>query len=163
MVIEKTAADALLPNADQTRTVGLVTLPGAFVGVRLSSGSAAQAGAVQILILIALVLSQSCAVALTIELVARGRIRRSNGATTSHPRHLFRKRLRRTGFRCSGRHGDSNVARSGAPGLPAWLTAGRMMPRHLAAGALAVLAAWPAAGPALGFLQFVLIPAKAAI
>ena len=57
MVIEKTAADALLPNADQTRTVGLVTLPGAFVGVRLSSGSAAQAGAVQILILIALVLS----------------------------------------------------------------------------------------------------------
>jgi hypothetical protein len=38
-----------------------------------------------------------------------------------------------------------------------------MMPRHLAAGALAVLAAWPAAGPALGFLQFVLIPAKAAI
>ena len=57
MVIEKTAADALLPNLDQTRTVGLVTLPGAFVGVLLSTGSAAQAGAVQILILIALVLS----------------------------------------------------------------------------------------------------------
>ncbi len=49
-IIGATATDALLPNLDQTRTVGLVTLPGAFVGVLLSTGSAAQAGAVQILI-----------------------------------------------------------------------------------------------------------------
>ncbi len=57
-IIGATATDALLPNLDQTRTVGLVTLPGAFVGVLLSTGSAAQAGAVQILILLAILLSQ---------------------------------------------------------------------------------------------------------
>lgn len=71
-VIDRVAATSLLPTVDSTRTVGLVTLPGAFVGVLLSTGSAAQAAAVQILILIALLLSQTCAVAVTIELIARG-------------------------------------------------------------------------------------------
>ncbi len=75
-VIGATAADALLPNLDQTRTVGVVTLPGAFVGVLLATGSATQAGAVQILILLAILLSQTCAVAVTIELIARGKIAR---------------------------------------------------------------------------------------
>lgn len=76
-VIDRVAATSLLPTVDSTRTVGLVTLPGAFVGVLLSTGSAAQAAAVQILILIALLLSQTCAVAVTIELIARGIIRRA--------------------------------------------------------------------------------------
>jgi putative ABC transport system permease protein len=75
-IIGQAATHALLPNLDSTRTVGLVTLPGAFVGVLLSTGSAAQAGAVQILVLIALMLSQTCGVAATIELVARGSITR---------------------------------------------------------------------------------------
>jgi UDP-glucose/iron transport system permease protein len=79
-VIARTTADALLPNVDQARTAGLVTLPGAFVGVLLSTGSAAQAGAVQVLVLIALLLSQSCGVAVTAELVARGRITRRRNA-----------------------------------------------------------------------------------
>ncbi|MGN2639369.1 ABC transporter permease [Nocardia takedensis] len=70
------APDALLPGVDQTRTVGLVTLPGAFVGVLVASGSAYQAAAVQILVLLALLLAQSVAVAVTIELVARGLVRR---------------------------------------------------------------------------------------
>jgi len=74
LVIRESAPDALLPNVDQTRTAGLVTLPGAFVGVLLSTGSAAQAGAVQVLVLIGLLLAQACGVALTIELVARGRL-----------------------------------------------------------------------------------------
>jgi len=82
-VIGLSAADALLPNLDQTRTVGVVTLPGAFVGVLLSTGSAAQAGAVQILILLALLLSQTCAVAVTIELIARGTIARASAVTIS--------------------------------------------------------------------------------
>ena len=76
-IIGESAANALLPNLDSTRTVGLVTLPGAFVGVLLSTGSATQAGAVQILVLIALLLSQTCGVAATIELVARGMITRA--------------------------------------------------------------------------------------
>ena len=73
-VIGRATADALLPNVDQARTAGLVTLPGAFVGVLLSTGSAAQAGAVQVLVLVALLLSQSCGVAVTSELVARGKV-----------------------------------------------------------------------------------------
>ncbi|WP_459958833.1 ABC transporter permease [Nocardia sp. IFM 10818] len=76
-IIRTTAGDALLPGVDQTRTVGLVTLPGAFVGVLMASGSAAQAAAVQVLVLLGLLLAQSCAVATTIELVARGRISRT--------------------------------------------------------------------------------------
>ncbi|WP_082965387.1 ABC transporter permease [Mycobacterium sp. ACS1612] len=75
-IIGQTASNALLPNLDSTRTVGLVTLPGAFVGVLLSTGSAAQAAAVQILVLIALLLSQTCGVAATVELIARGMISR---------------------------------------------------------------------------------------
>ena len=89
LVIARTTADALLPNLDQTRTVGLVALPGAFVGVLLSTGSATQAGAVQILVLIALLLSQTCGVAVTVELVARGRIIRDVDVQTRHrPRTL---------------------------------------------------------------------------
>ncbi|MDT5065629.1 MAG: UDP-glucose/iron transport system permease protein [Mycobacterium sp.] len=76
-IIERPLFDALLPNLDQARTAGLVTLPGAFVGVLLATGSAAQAAAVQVLVLISLVLSQACGVAVTGELVARGRIVRS--------------------------------------------------------------------------------------
>ncbi|MGO4613846.1 ABC transporter permease [Nocardia sp. 2YAB30] len=81
-IIRPTAGDALLPGVDQTRTVGLVTLPGAFVGVLLASGSPAQAAAVQILVLIGLLLAQSCAVAVTIELVARRKVRRTGGGET---------------------------------------------------------------------------------
>jgi putative ABC transport system permease protein len=84
-VIERPLTDALLPNLDQARTAGLVTLPGAFVGVLLATGSAAQAGAVQVLVLIALMLAQACGVAVTGELVARGRIVRV-GATPGAPR-----------------------------------------------------------------------------
>ena len=82
LIIQPSAPDALLPNVDQARTAGLVTLPGAFVGVLLSTGSAVQAGAVQILVLVGLLLSQSCGVALTIELVARGRLTRPGQVPT---------------------------------------------------------------------------------
>ncbi len=75
-VIERPLTDALLPNLDQARTAGLVTLPGAFVGVLLATGSAAQAGAVQVLVLVSLLLAQACGVAVVGELVARGRITR---------------------------------------------------------------------------------------
>jgi putative ABC transport system permease protein len=88
-IIGQSATNALLPNLDSTRTVGLVTLPGAFVGVLLSTGSAAQAGAVQILILL---LSQTCGVAATVELIARGLITREKPArfALSPASRLFR-------------------------------------------------------------------------
>lgn len=63
---------ALVPGLDQTRTVGLVTLPGAFVGVLLAGASPWQAGATQLLILLGLLVVQAVAVAVTVELVARG-------------------------------------------------------------------------------------------
>jgi putative ABC transport system permease protein len=78
MVIERPLSDALLPNLDQARTAGLVTLPGAFVGVLLATGSAAQAGAVQVLVLVSLLLAQVCGVAVVGELVARGMIVRTH-------------------------------------------------------------------------------------
>lgn len=77
IVIRHPASEALLPGLDQTRTVGLVTLPGAFVGVLLASGSPTQAAAVQILVLAGIMLAQACAVATTIELAARGQLRRA--------------------------------------------------------------------------------------
>lgn len=67
------ASDALLPGLDQTRTVGLVTLPGAFVGMLLGGASPVQAGAVQLFVLVALMAVQAAAVATVLELVARGR------------------------------------------------------------------------------------------
>lgn len=67
---------ALLPALDQTRTVGLVALPGAFVGVLLGGGSAVQAGATQLLVLVALLAVEAIAVAVTVEMVASGMLRR---------------------------------------------------------------------------------------
>ncbi|MFD4633895.1 ABC transporter permease [Streptomyces sp. NPDC058284] len=75
-IVRPAASDALLPGLDQTRTVGLVTLPGAFVGMLLGGASPVLAGAVQLFVLIALMAVQSVAVAVTVELVARGRLHR---------------------------------------------------------------------------------------
>jgi putative ABC transport system permease protein len=80
LVCRPTAGHALVPALDQTRTVGLVTLPGAFVGVLLGGGSAVQAGATQLMVLVALLAVEAIAVAATIELVARGSLRRPAGA-----------------------------------------------------------------------------------
>lgn len=76
LVAREAASDALLPGLDQTRTVGLVTLPGAFVGMLLGGASPLQAGAVQLFVLVALMTVQAVAVALVLELVARGRLHR---------------------------------------------------------------------------------------
>ncbi|MFI6088026.1 ABC transporter permease [Streptomyces sp. NPDC051218] len=76
-VIRPAASDALLPGLDQTRTVGLVTLPGAFVGMLLGGASPVLAGAVQLFVLIALMAVQAIAVATTVELVARGHLNRT--------------------------------------------------------------------------------------
>ncbi|SNT60490.1 putative ABC transport system permease protein [Asanoa hainanensis] len=66
------AAEALVPALDQTRTVGLVTLPGAFVGVLLGGASPIEAGAAQLLVLVGLLAVETIAAVLTVEIVARG-------------------------------------------------------------------------------------------
>lgn len=77
------ASGALIPALDQTRTVGLVTLPGAFVGMLLGGASPVDAGAVQLFVLIALLATEAVAIAVVLELVGRGLIVRSeaNSAT----------------------------------------------------------------------------------
>jgi uncharacterized protein (TIGR00245 family) len=74
LVARDAAATALVPPLDQTRTVGLVTLPGAFVGVLLGGGSPLQAGAAQLLVLVGLLATDVTTVWIVSELVARGRL-----------------------------------------------------------------------------------------
>lgn len=74
LVTRPVAGTALIPPLDQTRTVGLVTLPGAFVGVLLGGGSPLEAGAAQLLVLIGLLAAEVLAVWAVTELVARGRV-----------------------------------------------------------------------------------------
>lgn len=69
------AAEALVPALDQTRTVEIVALPGAFVGTLLGGATPVEAGAVQVLILVGVLAVQAVAVVATVELVARGVLR----------------------------------------------------------------------------------------
>ncbi|MGN6574088.1 MAG: ABC transporter permease [Nocardioides sp.] len=77
-VIQPTAKEALTPGLDQTRTVGLVTLPGAFIGVLLGGGTPLEAGAAQILVLIGLMAGQALTAAVLLRLVAAGRVVRED-------------------------------------------------------------------------------------
>lgn len=61
-LIGRRLPEALVPGMDQTRTVGLVTLPGAFVGVLLGGGTPIQAGATQLIVLVGLLATQTITV-----------------------------------------------------------------------------------------------------
>ena len=84
LIARDDAALALVPGLDQTRTVGLVTLPGAFVGMLLGGASPLQAAAVQLVVLVALLLVQAIAVLVTVELVARGLFEAGRGVRTTN-------------------------------------------------------------------------------
>jgi len=84
MVCRPPAAEALVPALDQTRTVGLVVLPGAFVGTLLGGATPVEAGAVQILILVGVLAVQAVAVVATVDLIARGTLRRARRSSTDH-------------------------------------------------------------------------------
>ncbi|MDQ1739684.1 MAG: UDP-glucose/iron transport system permease protein [Pseudonocardiales bacterium] len=58
------ASEALVPALDQTRTVGLVTLPGAFIGALLGGASAVEAARFQIVVLVGLLCAQVITVVL---------------------------------------------------------------------------------------------------
>jgi putative ABC transport system permease protein len=68
-VIGRRLPEALVPGLDQTRTVGLVTLPGAFVGVLLGGGTPVQAGAAQVVVLVGLLAAQTLTVVVASRLV----------------------------------------------------------------------------------------------
>jgi len=66
----RAAARAGEPNLDQTRNVGLVVLPGSFVGLLLGGASPAQAAATQLLVLLGLMAAQTVAAVLVTRLLA---------------------------------------------------------------------------------------------
>lgn len=74
IVIARHAPEALTPILDQTRTVGLVTLPGAFIGVLLGGGSAVEAASAQVLVLVGLLAAETCVVVASQRMIASGRI-----------------------------------------------------------------------------------------
>ena len=70
-VVRTAVGEALLPAIDQTRTVGLVTLPGAFVGALFGGASPASAARFQLVVLVGLLCAESvAAVTLTWQLGA---------------------------------------------------------------------------------------------
>ncbi len=72
MVARPVAGEAVLPSIDQTRTAGLVTLPGAFVGMILGGAEPLDAGLIQLLVLVSLLLVNACAASVTLWLGCRG-------------------------------------------------------------------------------------------
>lgn len=72
---------ALVPSIDQTRSAGLVTLPGAFVGLLLGGASPARAAQVQILVLAGLLAAQAVSGTLTVRMLA-GRVGAQQPAAT---------------------------------------------------------------------------------
>ncbi|WP_433038358.1 ABC transporter permease [Actinomycetospora sp. CA-053990] len=70
-VARTAAGEALVPAMDQTRTTGLVTLPGAFIGALLGGASPLDAARFQLVVLVALLAAQAIvAVLLTFQLGA---------------------------------------------------------------------------------------------
>ncbi|WP_244957353.1 ABC transporter permease [Candidatus Frankia nodulisporulans] len=60
-IARDSVAEALVPALDQTRTVGLVTLPGTFVGALLGGASPAGAARFQLVVLVGMLCAQSVA------------------------------------------------------------------------------------------------------
>ena len=71
-VVCPSSKEALTPVLDQTRTVGLVTLPGAYVGVLLGGGSPLEAGAAQMMVLVGLLAADTITVVVLVQLISLG-------------------------------------------------------------------------------------------
>lgn len=76
LVARPVAAEALVPALDQTRTVGTVTLPGAFVGLVLGGASPLDAGLVQLVVLISLLAAEAIAISVATHLAEAGQLDR---------------------------------------------------------------------------------------
>jgi putative ABC transport system permease protein len=69
--VRRAVATAVVPAIDQTRSVGLVTLPGTFVGLVLGGADPADAARLQAVVLLALLAVELLAALLVAELLAR--------------------------------------------------------------------------------------------
>jgi putative ABC transport system permease protein len=65
------AGDAVRPVLDQTRTTGLVTLPGAFVGALMAGAPPLTAGRFQLVVLVCLITAQTIATTLLVHILGR--------------------------------------------------------------------------------------------
>lgn len=81
-VIHRHLPEALIPGLDQVRTAGVVTLPGAFIGVLLGGGTPAQAAAAQVLVLLGIMAAQTTTAVVAERLVAAGRLLPDDLATS---------------------------------------------------------------------------------
>lgn len=70
--------EALVPGIDSVRTAGIVTLPGAFLGVMLGGGSPLQAAMAQVIVLLGVLCAQSCTALAQFELITRGMLVRGD-------------------------------------------------------------------------------------
>jgi putative ABC transport system permease protein len=75
----RAAGRALVPALDQTRNVGLVVLPGAFVGLLLGGASPVDAGRTQLLVLVGLLAAETVA-AVVVTAMLGGTIARTRPA-----------------------------------------------------------------------------------
>ena len=73
-IIARRVPEGIIPSLDQVRTSGVVTLPGAFIGVMLGGGSAVQAATAQVLVLFAIMATQSITASVQAELIRRRRL-----------------------------------------------------------------------------------------
>jgi UDP-glucose/iron transport system permease protein len=71
-VVRRAVTTGLVPVIDQTRSAGLVTLPGTFVGLLLGGASPATAARTQLLVLLALLAVELLAALIVAQLTVRG-------------------------------------------------------------------------------------------
>lgn len=74
MVVREAAATALGPSLDQTRTIGLVTIPGAFVGMVLGGAQPWEAAVMQLFVSTGILACGAVALVVTTQLVAARRL-----------------------------------------------------------------------------------------
>ncbi|HSF99251.1 MAG TPA: ABC transporter permease, partial [Ornithinibacter sp.] len=84
-VIHRRVPEALIPGLDQVRTAGVVTLPGAFIGVLLGGGSPAQAAAAQVLVLLGIMAAQTTTAVVAERLIGSARLLPPDLRTTLQP------------------------------------------------------------------------------
>lgn len=70
-VVHRRVPEALVPGLDQVRTAGVVTLPGAFIGVLLGGGTPAQAASAQVLVLVGIMAAQTVTAVVAERLIGR--------------------------------------------------------------------------------------------
>lgn len=73
-IVHRRAPEALFPGLDQVKTTGVVTLPGAFIGVMLGGGSPVQAATAQALVLFGIMAAQTVTVGVAERLMSARRL-----------------------------------------------------------------------------------------